>query len=74
MDRLTDTMSTTVRIKRSSIGAQIGATFAPQMDEYVKHLTAETLASRQGLDLAAEKQRRLDAMARAERLAAEAAK
>ena len=53
--------------------AQIGATFAPQMDEYVKHLTAEHWRPA-GLDLAAEKQRRLDAMARAERLAAEAAK
>ena len=52
---------------------QIGATFAPQMDEYVKRLTAEHWRPA-GMDLAAEKQRRLDAMARAERLAAEAAK
>jgi len=43
------------------------------MDEYVKRLTAEHWRPA-GMDLAAEKQRRLDAMARAERLAAEAAK
>jgi alpha-glucosidase len=53
--------------------AQIRATFAPQMDEYLKRLTSEHWRPA-GLDLAAEKQRRLDAMARAERLAAEAGK
>jgi alpha-glucosidase len=53
--------------------AQIGATFAAQMDEYVNRMMASDWRPA-GMDMAAEKQRRLDAMARAGRLAAEAAK
>jgi alpha-glucosidase len=53
--------------------AEIRATFAPRVIEYAKHLMASNW--RPAItDMEAQKQRRLDAVARAERLAAEAGK
>ena len=53
--------------------AGIRATFAPRMEEYAKRLMASNWRPA-NMDMEAQKQRRLDAVARAERLAAEASK
>jgi alpha-glucosidase len=53
--------------------SQIRATFAPRMEEYAKRFMASNWRPAIS-DMEAQKQRRLDAVARAERLAAEASK
>jgi alpha-glucosidase len=53
--------------------AQISATFAPRMEEYAKRLMASNWRPAIA-DMEAQKQRRLDAVARAERLVTEAGK
>ena len=53
--------------------AQIRATFAPRMDEYAKRLMASNWRP-SNTDMETQKQRRLDAVARAERMVTEAGK
>jgi len=53
--------------------AAISATFTPQLEEYTKRMLAHNWLPA-NVDMKAQKQRRFDAMARAERLVTEASK